>query len=60
MVEILLIEDDLDLAELLKYALAKSEIGITIVTNPLEGLKILNEKNTFDTYDRNFTDRRRS
>ena len=48
MVEILLIEDDLDLAELLKYALAKSEIGITIVTNPLEGLKILNEKNTFD------------
>jgi len=48
MIEILLIEDDLDLAELLKYALAKSEIGVTIVTNPLEGLKILNEKNTFD------------
>ena len=30
MIEILLIEDDLDLAELLKYALAKSKIGVTI------------------------------
>ncbi|WP_228026642.1 response regulator transcription factor [Campylobacter californiensis] len=48
MIEILLIEDDFDLAELLKYALAKSEIDVTIATNPLEGLKILNEKNTFD------------
>lgn len=48
MIEILLIEDDLDLAELLKYALAKSEISVAIVTNPLEGLRILNEKNTFD------------
>lgn len=48
MIEILLIEDDLDLAELLKYALAKSEISVTIATNPLDGLKILNEKNTFD------------
>jgi two-component response regulator len=44
MIEILLIEDDLDLAELLKYALAKSEISVTIATNPLDGLKILNEK----------------
>ncbi|WP_169777537.1 response regulator transcription factor [Campylobacter mucosalis] len=48
MIEILLIEDDLDLAELLKYALAKSDIGTTIATNPLEGLRILHEKNTFD------------
>ncbi len=48
MIEILLIEDDLELAELLKFALAKSEIDVTIVTNPLEGLRILNEKNTFD------------
>ena len=48
MIEVLLIEDDLELAELLKYALAKSEISVTIVTNPLEGLRILNEKNTFD------------
>ena len=48
MIEILLIEDDLELAELLKFALAKSEIGVTIATNPLDGLKILNEKNTFD------------
>lgn len=38
MIEVLLIEDDLELAELLKYALAKSEISVTIVTNPLEGL----------------------
>ena len=48
MIEVLLIEDDLELAELLKYALAKSEISVAIVTNPLEGLRILNEKNTFD------------
>ena len=48
MIEILLIEDDLELAELLKFALAKSEIGVTIVTNPVEGLKILDIKNTFD------------
>ena len=48
MIEILLIEDDLELAELLKFALAKSEIGVTIVTNPVEGLKILDAKNAFD------------
>ena len=48
MIEVLLIEDDLELAELLKYALAKSEISVAIVTNPLEGLRVLNEKNTFD------------
>ena len=48
MIEVLLIEDDLELAELLKYALAKSEISVSIATNPLEGLRVLNEKNTFD------------
>ena len=48
MIEILLIEDDLDLAELSKYALLKSEISVTIATNPLKGLEILNEKNTFN------------
>lgn len=48
MIEILLIEDDLDLAGLLKYALAKSDISVSIATNPFAGLKILNEKNTFD------------
>lgn len=47
MIEILLIEDDLELAELLKYALAKSEISVAIVTNPVEGLKILDAKKYF-------------
>lgn len=48
MIEILLIEDDIDLAELLKHMLAKSDISTTIATNPLEGLKKLNEKSTYD------------
>lgn len=39
MIEVLLIEDDLELAELLKYALAKSEISVAIVTTRLRDLE---------------------
>jgi len=47
MVNVLMIEDDVELAQLLKARLSKDEINVTITSNPLEGLSLF-QAQTFD------------
>jgi len=47
MVNVLMIEDDVELAQLLKTRLSKDEINVTIASTPLEGLSLF-QAQTFD------------
>ncbi|MDD5051228.1 MAG: response regulator transcription factor [Sulfuricurvum sp.] len=47
MINILMIEDDIELAQLLKVRLKKDEIEVTIAATPLEGLNLF-QTNLFD------------
>lgn len=47
MIKVLMIEDDVELAELLKARLCKDNIDVTIALTPLEGLSLF-QTNTFD------------
>lgn len=44
MVNVLMIEDDVELAQLLKFRLYKDEIEVTIAATPLEGLSLFQTK----------------
>lgn len=47
MIQVLMIEDDMELAQLLKNRLLKDEIDVTIASTPLEGLSLFQHQ-TFD------------
>ncbi|HEX5330863.1 response regulator transcription factor [Sulfuricurvum sp.] len=47
MIHVLMIEDDVELAELLKARLYKDDIDVTVALTPLEGLSLF-QTNTFD------------
>lgn len=47
MINVLMIEDDIELAQLLKVRLYRDDINVIIATTPLEGLSLF-QNNTFD------------
>lgn len=47
MISVLMIEDDVELAQLLKSCLFKSDIDVTVASTPLEGLKLF-QAQSFD------------